>query len=365
MQVTDLIVEVRDKNLNRVAQLMPSELVGAKFFIRFNALGGWEIKLRGDSPNAALLRAAGAGLLVTGPNGIVLSGPTIKANLKQTTDDPIGTWELSGADDATILTERLCYPTPSTADVTLQTSEYDVRTGTASTVMYAYVDANIGPSAPSARKISNLALTSDTGIGSTVSASARFDSLDTILHKLAQTDQIGYKVVQDGTNLRFTVYDPMDLSASIRMDIYNNRLVTSDYGYTAPQVTRAIVGGAGDGSSRTFLEVTTTDSTTSETNWGRRIEQFIDGRSTTDSGELTTTGVGVLNQTGMTITGLSVSPAEISSMRYQVDWNVGDTVSVVVGSDTISQIVQEVGISIESDGVRVIATVGFPEAIAI
>jgi hypothetical protein len=363
MQVTDLIVEVRDASLNRVAQLTPSDLVGAKFIIRFNALGSWELRLRGDSRIAALLRQAGAGLLVTGPNGVIMSGPTIKANLKQTTEDPIGTWELSGLDDSTILFERLAYPTPSQADVAFQSDEYDVRTGKASTVMYAYVNANIGPGAPTGRKISNLVLTADTAIGSTVSASARFDTLDTILHKLAQTDQFGYKIVQDGTNLRFTVYDPADLSASIRMDIYNNRLITSDYGYTAPQVTRAIVGGSGDGTDRVFQEVTTTDSTASEAAWGRRIEQFIDGRSSNDPTELVTSGVAVLNQTGMTITGLSVAPSEISTMRYQVDWNVGDTVSVVVGSDTVSQIVQEVGISIETDGVRVIATVGFPEAI--
>lgn len=363
MQLSELTVEVRNSSYARVGQITAGDLVGAKFVLRFNNVGSWEVTLRGDSPIAALLRAGGAGLLVTGPNGTIISGPTTAATLKQTQEDPIGVWNISGLDDTVILNERLAYPTPSTADVTLQTVEFDQQTGTASTVIYGYVDRNIGPSAPVARRITNLTLTPDTAFGSTVSASARFESIGQIVRKLAQIDRLGFEIVQVGANLVFTVFQPQNLSASVRMDIMNNRLQSSDYGYTAPQVTRAIVAGQGDGAARTFVEVTTSGSTAAESTCGRRIEQFIDGRSSNDTAELTDAGTSVLNETGQTITALSVQPTDMDTMRYQIDWNLGDTIAVVVGSDTVTQIVQEVGISIESDGIRIVATVGYPQAL--
>lgn len=343
---------------------MPGDLVGAKFVLRFNNIGSWEINLRGDHPLADSLRAGGAGIIVTGPNGTIISGPTTAATLKQTQDDPTGVWQISGADDSIILNERLAYPTPSTADVTAQTSETDTRTGVASTVIYSYVSANIGPTAPTVRKIANLTLAADTAIGSTVSFSARYETLGQLIHKLVQVDQLGFDIVQVGSNLRFRVFQPLNLANSVRMDIHNNRLESADYNYTNPTVTRAIMAGQGDGSARTMLEVTTAASLAAESTWSRRIEQFIDSRGSGDTTEMTVEGTSVLNQNGITITALSVQPTDMDTMRYQLDWNLGDTVSVVVGPDTITQIVQEVGISIESDGVRVIATVGFPEAVA-
>ena len=365
MKIDELTVEVRNAALNRVGQVMPGDLVGAKFVLRFNNIGSWELSLRGDNPLADSLRAGGAGIIVTGPNGTIISGPTTNAVLKQTQADPIGVWQISGADDSIILNERLAYPTPSTADVTLQTSDYDTRTGVASTVIYAYVSANIGVTAPTVRKIANLTTAADTGLGSTVSFSARYETLGQLIHKLVQIDQLGFDIMQVGSNLRFRVFQPQNLANSVRMDIHNNRLESSNYAYSNPTVTRAIMAGQGDGAARTMLEVTTAASLDAESTWSRRIEQFIDSRGSGDTTEMTVEGTSVLNQNGTTITALSVQPTDMDSMRYQVDWNVGDTVSVVVGLDTITQIVQEVGISVETDGVRVIATVGFPEAVQV
>ena len=362
MQLSELIVEVRNSSYARVGMITAADIVGAKFILRFNNIGAWNVSLRGDSPIAALLRAAGAGIIVTGPAGTIMSGPTTSATLKQSQDDPVGVWEISGVDDTVILNERLAYPDPANA-ANAQTNEYDSRGGRNSTVIYGFINRNIGPSAPAARKITNLTLTADTIFGSTVGIDARFESLGQIVRKLAQIDRIGFDIVQVGTNLVFTVFQPQDLSASIRMDIANNRLESSEYTYTAPGVTRTIVAGQGEGIDRTLVEVTTSNSTTAESTWGRRIEQFVDGRSSNDTANLTDIGTSVLNENGFTISAISVTPTDMDTMRYQLDWNLGDTIAVVVNSDTITQIVQEVGISIESDGVRIVATVGYPQAI--
>lgn len=360
MKVSDLIVEVRDADLNRVGQILATDLVGFTGVLRFRKVGTWEIPLRYDNPLADALRAPGAGIIVTGPTGVLFSGPTQSATRSQSQDDPIGTWTIRGVTDEVVLGERLAYATPSTADVTAQVDEQDVRTGAASTVMYGYVDANIGPSAPTARKIAALALATDTAVGSTVTGRARFENLGNLLTRLAQIDGLGFGIKQDGADLVFSVYEPTDRSATIRMDIDNNVLTKSEYTYTAPTATRAIVAGGGAGTTRAFAEVTTDDSETAETAWGRRIEVFKDQRQTTDSGELTQAGTEELADKGKTLEAISVSPSDDSTMAYGIDWALGDKVSVVAGTTTITQVVTEVGISIQEDGVRIGATVGEP-----
>ncbi len=76
MQVTDLIVEVRDSSLARVGQILSTDLVGFTAVLRFCKVGTWEIPLHATSPLADALRAPGAGIIVTGPNGVLFSGPT-------------------------------------------------------------------------------------------------------------------------------------------------------------------------------------------------------------------------------------------------------------------------------------------------
>lgn len=360
MQVSDLTVEVRDSSFARVGQLLPQDLVGFEAVLRFNNVGNWSIPLPADHPMADALRAPGAGLIVTGPEGVIMSGPTTGAKRTQSQDDPIGTWEISGVDDSVVLAERLAYPTPTTADVGAQTNAYDVRTGVASTVISAYVNANIGPGAPSARKIPNLTLAPDTAIGSTVTGNARFERLGELLSGLAVIDGLGFDIKQSGTDLEFSVYQPTDRSATVRMDIDNNGLTKTEYTYTAPALTRAIVGGQGEGSSRTLVEVTTSDSTTAESTWARRIEVFKDQRGSANNTELTQAGNEALAEKGKTLEAISATPNDDQNMAYGIDWNLGDKVSVVVGSTTISRVVTEVGLLISEDGVRIGATVGEP-----
>jgi hypothetical protein len=360
MKVSDLIVEVRDADLNRVGQILATDLVGFTCVLRFRAVGTWEIPLRYDNLLADALRAPGAGIIVTGPTGVLFSGPTVSATREQSQDDPVGTWTIKGVTDEVVLGERLAYPTPTTADVAAQVDEQDVRTGVASAVMYGFVNANIGPSAPTARKIPALTLAADPAVGSTLVGRARFENLGNLLTRLAQIDGLGFGIKQDGSDLVFSVYEPTDRSAYIRMDIDNNVLTKSEYTYTAPTATRAIVAGGGAGTSRAFAEVTTDDSTTAETAWGRRIELFKDQRQTTDPDELLQAGLEELAGKGKTLEAISVSPSDDSTMAFGVDWDLGDKVSVVAGLTTISQVVTEVGISIDEDGVRIGATVGEP-----
>lgn len=363
MLLSDLVVEVRDSTLTRVGQLSASDLVGAVFVTRFNNVGSWSVKLTADSPMAEALRTPGSGLIVSGPQGTIISGPTTSAKLNQTADDPQGQWSIEGVDDSVLLAERLAYPLPSVADVTAQTSARDIRTGNAETVLKAYVEDNISAFAGTVRAIAELDIEPDAGRGFVVTGSARFDNLQELLYPLAQTGGIGYTIEQNGDLLVFQVYEPVDRTATIRMDVDNGRLTSSEYVYQSPKVTRAIVGGAGVAVERLFYEGTSTDSLLAESVWGRRIEHFVDDRGSDAPSELVQKAEESLVDEGKTIVNLAVTPSDDQNMSYGFDWNLGDKVTVVVGSTEASAVVTEVGISIQPDGVRVGATVGTPVAV--
>jgi microcystin-dependent protein len=360
MNIADLVIEVRNANLERLAQLTPPESIGLTAVVRFNNVGNWAITLPADNPKADLLRQPGAGLVINGPDGVILSGPTTSAKLIQTAGNPKGDWKIEGVDDSVILGERLAYPDPAEPDAGDQATAYDEITDLASTVMYHYVDSNIGPSAPIERKIPNLELDADLGLGTTVVGKARFDVIGPLITKIAAIDGLGFTIRQVDDELIFSVYQPNDLTDSIRLDVENNRLASSEFTYAAPKATRAIVGGLGEGADREIVEVSTVDSELSETTWERRIEVFKDQRDSDDLTLLTQSGVEILAEDGKTQNAISVKPADNGLMRYGLDWNLGDLVSVVAGNESVSAVVTEVGLSIAVDGVYLLATVGKP-----
>ena len=360
MDVREITVEVRDPNLNRVAQLLPTDLVGSVFVARFNNVGSWTVKVPNPSDGGELLRTPGYGIIVSGPGGVIISGPTLAARLEQNSEDSLGTWEITGASDSLILAERLAYPKPSTADVTAQDESNDTRNGPGESVIKEYVDANIGPSAPSQRKIPALTIETDAGKGSNVFGSARFTNLQELLFGLASASGVAYKIEQDGNDLELKVYEPQDLTASVRMDIANDQVTRTDYSYQAPKTTRAIVGGPGEATERVFIEGTTSESTAAETLWKRRIETFVDSRGSEELDELNQSAEEELAENGKTIINVSVTPTDDTNMRYGLDWNLGDQVTVVVDDTEAKAVVTEVGVSIQEDGVRVGATVGNP-----
>lgn len=360
MDVTDLIVEVRDENYNRVGQLLFKDLTDLSIVARFNSVGSWKLTLPSTHPLVNYLKTPGYGLVVTGPQGVILSGPTVSAKNIADFDSPKGVWEIEGKDDSIILSEHLAYPTPSTADPEAQIVAYDTVTDKAETAIKHYVDVNIGPSAPVERKIPNLVIETDSLLGSTLTISARFNQLEKLISSIASIDSLGYTIEQEDNDLVFKVYQPIDRSNVIRMDIDNNQLSATEYLYKQPEATRIIVGGAGTAEQRTFIEVNNTESLAGEAEWKRRIEVFYDARSSQGMDELILAGEEELAVKGKTIKSLSVTPNDYTTMEYGKDWGLGDIVSVTIDNEEIIQIVTEVGILVNDNGVTVKATVGQP-----
>ena len=364
MRVEDLIVEVRDKNLNRIGQIRPNDLVGATFVSRFNNVGSWSITLPYGHILGEILRLPGYGIILTSATGqTILSGPTLNARLTQSQNNIEGDWEITGSSDDIYLTERLTYPKPSTADVTAQTDDYDDRSGQAETVIKEYVSANMGADAPLERQVPGFTIEADQGRGDLVAAAARFDNLQEFIYNLAQAGGIGYQVNQVLTDLTFSVFTPQNRSNTVRMDIANRKLSSAVLSYGTAKLTRAIVGGKGEAKNRSFIERTSSQSLLAESDWGRRIETFIDARGANNTDELQTAGDESLVDNGKTITELSVTPSNDQNMVYGVDWFLGDLVTIVTNDIESTAVVTEIGINIGADGVRIGATVGTPVGI--
>lgn len=363
MRIQELTVEVRDENLNRVGQFLPVDLVGFSAVNRFNNVGTWEIVLPADHTLGNALATPGAGIIITHSTaGVLLSGPTTTVETVAKSDDPVGTVRISGVDDSAILAERLAYPTWTTDDVTMQTSAHDsVVAVKASTAMYTFVKHNLVTGvAPASRAVPNLVTATDTALGSVMSKKARFDILGQLLTEIAVIDGLGFDIKQKDNTLEFGVFTPTDRSGYIRMDIQNNTLASSSYGYGLPGLTHAIVAGQGDLEDRQFIQVNTPESLAAENLWNRRIEQFIDQRNTDVVDELTQAGLEALAESGSTLTSVDVVPSSDTTMRFGIDWNLGDTVTVVVGGQEVSAVVTQVALSVQADGIHMVATVGEP-----
>ena len=366
MRIDELTFEVRDSNLNRVGQLLPSDLVGSQFVMRFNNVGTWNVTLRADAPLAEAISTPGAGIVVTHVTaGVILSGPTISAEFVKDTSNLAGVVKINGVDDSAILGERIAYPTWTTDDVTQQTVAHDSAVNVkASTAMYQFVKHNcIAGITPASRAVPGLTTAADTLLGSTITKRARFDILGELLSEIAVVDGLGFEIVQKDLTLEFRVFQPIDRTGTIRMDVANNTLASTSYGYAKPALTAAIVAGQGDLEERQLIEVETPESQAAEALWKRRIEMFIDQRNTDVVDELTQAGLEELAASGSTLMSVDVVPASDSTMRFGSDWNLGDKVTVVVDEQEVSSVVTEVALSVNNDGVHLVATVGEPTGV--
>lgn len=362
MLVSDITIEVRSLALGRLGQIDMRLVSDMKIIKRFNNVGSWELSLPAEDGMARELAQKGRGLTVEGPMFTLMSGRVLSWTLEQTTTDSLGNLKFIGVDDMVHLADGLAWPQPSNPDVETQNVGHDIRTGVAETVIKGYVSANIGPTAPSSRRIPELVIAADQERGNVVTGRARFDPLGVLLSQLGApgVGNLGFDIMQVDDQLIFDVFEPEDKSALVRMDIANDTLDNVTYGVSAPSVTRAIVAGQGEMEDRRIIQVTDSEAGDAESEWGRKIEQFLDRRDVEqgDDTELVQTGAEAITTGGRTMYALSVKPSDDQTMVYGVDWYLGDIVSVIVDGDELAAVVTEAIIMIGANGVTVGATVG-------
>lgn len=309
---------------------------------RFNAVGSWELEIAASSVSAQHITPT-SGIVVRRDGAAIFSG-SVTSELARTAR----TIRAAGADDMVLL-EEPARPTPSQASGPYP-DDYDVRTGVASTVMRAYVDANIGPSAPAACKISALTLAADPTLGTTVTGRANFQSLLALLAELAITPAAGglrFDLVQGtSTALVFSISASADRSDEV---MFSTDIGTAQDYADVQQLPQAnywvVLGGDGFGANRTVVEDGDAGLIAAA---GRRITGVYDARGITDTGELNQK-LAELLAGAVASRKTTVQPFDVPSLEFGTDWDFGDLVTVVVDGEVTEAIIREVEIQLTND----------------
>lgn len=359
MQLTDLLIEVRSGSLARQGRILTRHCI-LSAEVPWNGVGKWTLTLPRQHPMSKYLLLPGSGLIATDQSSgfVIFSGPTDDDEESWSADDLAGTITFNGVTDETVLAERLAFPDPSNDDSMTQAFLVDERTGTPEELMHEFVDANIGPGAPSSRQDPRLTLEPAQGIaGDDVTVSARFDPLLTVNQNLATPARIGFRVRQRGSSLSFETFQPALDPTGFRLSLQNNSLASVRINRSAPKLTRAFVGGGAGANTRAVLEVSTDTSLALETSYGRRIEKFLDQRSGSTT-ELTTVGNQALADGGVEIISARFEPTDELADSYGVAWRLGDAVYIDGVDRTYTAPIASVKLLVNTDGVRIGATVG-------
>ena len=234
--------------------------------------------------------------------------------------------------------------------------------------MHGYVEANIGPSAPVARRKARFRSGSNLGRGVVVEKAARFPVLGQLLAEIATLSKLGFQVVQRDSELVFETFGMRDRSREIRMDLWNNTLASYNVSEIGASVTHAIVGGREQGSdtaptTRDLVLGSTPESEEQAVLWGRRRERFLDRRAADSVAELDQAARELLATDGNGQSVVQFTPMDHHTMRYQVDWGLGDYVTAVIEGREIAAVVRAVVILVDAEGVRISCALGDPAAL--
>lgn len=337
---------VRDSGRNVLAAV---EYSNASFTLKFNQPGAWLVEGVPADSDAAQFMLRGCGVLVERDNAVFLSGPATR--IRRYSKDAVDLVDLSGVTDLAFLAVD-AHPSP--ADLNEATQAYDVRTGVAETIMKAYVNANVGSTAHSSRKVSGLTTSVDTLLGLSIQGRARFQPLLDLLTGLAlAAGDLGFTVTQaaGSTALVFGVYRPVDLTNNVVFAVDLGTLASYDYELRAPTGNVVTVAGGGEGVARTFVKGGDSASISA---WGRRIETFVDRRDTVDLTELGQSRDENLAEQAEQQT-IEVIPVDTSAFAFVDNYNLGDTVTATVDGVDLELVVREAAITIVAGEAEIVA----------
>jgi hypothetical protein len=310
-------IYLRDNTFRRIGEI--TDFKQLEMVPKFNAVGSFTLDMPTDSPVSRSLINNQYGIIVKKDNKSIFSGNVLSSHRSFSASGDTITF--SGVDDNNFLASIIAYPSPNG---NFSLSDYDVRTGSAETIMKQYVDVNAGPNALPERSI--LTIQPDTGIGLPVSYSARFENLLDLLSSIALNGGgLGFRVVQVDNGLQFQVYQPTDKSKSVFFSPILGNVSAFDYANTAPTANAVIVGGGGIGVNRIILQKTDNSSITK---YGR-FESFVDQRNTSDTTQLNQSLDEELTnkkeQNSFVFT-----PIDIPALQFNRDYGLGDKVTIVI-----------------------------------
>lgn len=349
-----------DSDLNVIGRPIVSEYTTIEAQLRFNEPGTCAVEL--PAHDYVLESAYGPGnrcLYIR--NGIIeIAGPieypgpfSYRADRDGKAGD--GRITVRFADDLALAAGRITYPNPVQASTAQTSARYTISGVNAEDAMRALVNLNAGPGALVARRVPHLILGADTGVGTSVTYSTRFEPLCDALRAVASAGGgLGFRTTQDGTDIVFEVYEPEDLTTSARFSRSLGNIREIEWEPQAPSCTVAIVGGQDAGADRVIRERINTGLITA--GWPR-LERFIANSGASNATELDTAGDDALAE-GAGSSRLRIVAIDTPSQQYRADYNIGDQVSAEVFPGTlVSDILSGVNISVSAEGRETISPI--------
>lgn len=262
--------------------------------------------------------------------------------------------------DEQVLADRLVMPDPADPPASQTVNDYWSFTGPASSAMWTLISDQAGPTCRPDRAVPGLTMGPDPGVGVSRTWTAAFGNvMDTLSQISVAADgaALGVSIVGAGGSLVANVVQSTDRTAEVKFSADLSNLVGFSYREEAPTATHALVGGSGSLKARARGFLATTEPL--DLAWGRQVWSFTDRSDTSDPTELANAASDALAGGGAKVN-LSVTLTDSQAATYNLDWNLGDKVTVYVGlpgqskAAVVQDVVREVSFTVSDTGAEVI-----------
>lgn len=250
-------------------------------------------------------------------------------------------WKVSGKNDLEYLKRRLCYVDPASGSTS--GTKYYTASGDLLSVVHNLISRNIGENAMTDRRESIIRDNQQIAFSPDVTVNLRFQNLLQTVSALVTANGWNIRAQWDSEadKVYYELYEGRNLTENIVFTEQLNNILSSEYIASVPEGNFILAGGAGEGTSRTFVNAS---NNTSITEWGR-VELFQDGRNQEVLSDYTNEVLSEksVNNVGY---GCSVSTMDLAP-QFGVDYDLGDLVGMKVHGQFVTAEVQQCEISVE------------------
>jgi hypothetical protein len=324
-------ISVYDKN--RVFQCQIGDPKDLEVTLRWNQVSTLTMTVPLTHKRVPELLADGARLKVLYRGEHLISGPITADELD--TDGKTGTYRISVEDDFRVLKEILGWQVPAAAISAQNTAEYKTYTGNAETIVKAAVTDN----GVTRMAVPGLTVAANLNRGATVPGGVplRMHPLYDQLFPAVEVAGIGVTVKQSGTSLVLDAHEPETFPNTL--SVKGRTLKQVAMTRTRPTASRVIIGGQGEGTARTFRQLT---DTARETTYGMKAETFVDARDDNTAAVLDARGQETLTEQGPK-NGVSITLAGTGIFQYGPGgFHVGDRVPIEVADGVVvTEVIRE------------------------
>jgi hypothetical protein len=273
-------IEVRDKDLNRIGEI--DTWIQLDMVIQFCDQGSWKLLVKAGTAQAELLqRGGGVAIYQDGVQKPILTGQIEDFQKYWTVQQhsSVGSVFVGGKTDNALAYGRLAFPDPTKALSQQYSTKNDARivSKPSSQLIWYEVEKGIGPTALADRRVAGIKTGPQPDFGPTKKDTLRYDVIGEKLATWCSDKKTGWRLLYNPNSrtIDLDIYQPRDLSKSVRFSPELGNLREYIWTLSAPKVTRVIVACQGEGKERYIWQKI---DPVSEAEWGLQIEQFVDRR---------------------------------------------------------------------------------------